>query len=153
MIKIKKFRHVGIVVNNFEKMLDFYSNTLGFKVLKKFEIESSDFRKGVGICNAKAKVAHLAITESVDLEMFEYNENIICQNKDNANTEGFSHIALYVENLEETYKYLEDKNIEFISEPITITEPITVAGFKFVYFKDPEGNIIELNQEGMDSKN
>lgn len=149
MINVKRFRHIGLVVNNFEKMLDFYSNTLGFKILKRFEIESKDFRKGVGLENAKAKVAHLQVSEDVELEMFEYNETLSCSNKDIANTEGFRHIALFVENLEDSYIYLKNKNIEFVSEPITINEPITVAGFKFVYFKDPEGNIIELNQEGM----
>ena len=150
MIKIKKFRHIGLVVNDFEKMLDFYSIILGFKILKNFEISSSDFREGVGINNAKAKVAHLQISEDVELEMFEYNETLRCSNKNKANAEGFRHIALFVENLNESYTYLKSKNIEFISEPITINEPVTVAGFKFVYFRDPEGNIIELNQEGMD---
>ena len=55
-------------------------------------------------------------------------------------------MALVVENLQETWKELEGKGISFLSEPIRVKEPKEVAGFQFVYFLDPEGNLIELNE-------
>jgi hypothetical protein len=51
-----------------------------------------------------------------------------------------------VSNLQDAYSELKTKGIAFISEPITVKEPKEVAGFQFVYFRDPEGNIVELNQ-------
>lgn len=56
------------------------------------------------------------------------------------------HIALAIEDIDEAYRQLKELGIEFISEPICVTDPPSLAGFKFAYFKDPEGNIIELNQ-------
>ena len=148
MIKVNKFRHIAIVVNDFDKMVDFYSKTLGFTVIREFDIASEDFRKGVGISDAKARGAHLSIPgNGVEIEMFEYNQKADrIKELSVANYPGFRHIAFFVENLEDTYKCLKETGIEFFSEPITVKEPQSVAGFRFIYFKDPEGNIIELNQ-------
>ncbi|KAF0133281.1 MAG: hypothetical protein FD145_1361 [Candidatus Saganbacteria bacterium] len=148
MLNIKKFRHIAIVVNYYQKMVDFYSKILGFKIIREFEIGSKDFRKGVGIPEATARVAHLSVPgNAVELEIAEYQEKVERNSKLSiANCPGYRHIALVVENLETAYKDLKKMNIEFFSEPILITNPENVAGFKFVYFKDPEGNIVELNQ-------
>lgn len=148
MINIKSFRHVAIVVNNLETMLAFYTKTLGFILKRKFEVESEDFRKGIGMPNAKAKAAHLALPDlDIEIEMFEFAEKIEAVEKGTgSNCPGYRHIALIVENLEESYEELKTKGIRFYSEPILMKEPENVAGFRFVYFNDPEGNIIELNQ-------
>jgi glyoxylase I family protein len=148
MIKINKFRHVAIIVKDLDKMVDFYTKVMGFNVKRMIEIESEDFRKGISIPNAKAKVAHLTHPDlAMELELFEfYNNQNDNPNPDISNMPGYRHIAFIVEDLEQCYKTLKDNNIEFFSEPITVKEPASVAGFKFVYFKDPEGNIIELNQ-------
>lgn len=148
MIKVNKFRHIAIIVNDFDKMIDFYSKILGFEVLRIFEIETEDFRKGVGISDAKAKVAHLSIPgNGVEIEMFEYSQKRErMEDLSIANAPGFRHMAFFVDNLEEAYESLKENGIEFYSEPILVKEPESVAGFRFVYFKDPEGNIIELNQ-------
>lgn len=147
-MKIKKFRHVAIIVNNIEKMIEFYVGTLGFVLKRKFEIASDEFRKGVGIAESCAKVAHLTLPNSdIEIEIFEYEKKPeAIEGVKKANTLGYRHIALIVEDIEESYKLLKQKGLCFYSEPICIKEPKEVAGFKFAYFNDPEGNIIELNQ-------
>ncbi|MBI5399305.1 VOC family protein [Candidatus Saganbacteria bacterium] len=148
MLKIKKFRHAAIVVNDLETMLEFYVETLGFVLKRKFEIESDDFRKGVGMPDAKAKVAHLSLPDSdIEIEIFEYKDKLQASEKINRpNYPGYRHIAFIVKDLDESYRELKEKGLRFYSEPITIKEPEMIAGFRFVYFNDPEGNIIELNQ-------
>ena len=148
MINVTKFRHVAIVVEDLDRMINFYVDVLGFELKREIEIESDDFRRGVGLPDAKAKGAHLIVPNSdVEIEMFEFKEQIERNSELSlANHPGYRHIALIVDNLEETYECLEKEGIEFYSEPIHVKEPANVAGFRFVYFKDPEGNIIELNQ-------
>ena len=51
-----------------------------------------------------------------------------------------------MDDLKESWRELKEKGISFLSEPIAVKEPKEVAGFQFVYFLDPEGNIIELNE-------
>lgn len=141
MLKIKSFRHMAIVVNNLETMLEFYAKTLGFVLKKKFEVESEDFRKGIGLPDAKAKAAHLTLPNSeIEIEMFEFAKKIEAVEKgQQSNCPGYRHIALVVENLEESYQELKTKGIKFYSESILMKEPENVAGFRFVYFNDPEG--------------
>jgi len=148
MIKINHFRHIGIIVKDLNKMIDFYTTVLGFNVKRAIEIQSEDFRKGIAIPNAKAKGAHLTHPNlSMEIEFFEFYENQnINPAPDIPNMPGLRHIAFIVEDLEGCYNALKNNNIEFFSEPITIKEPADVAGFQFIYFKDPEGNIIELNK-------
>jgi glyoxylase I family protein len=63
------------------------------------------------------------------------------------NVSGYRHIAFVVSDLDAGYQKLHDAgNIEILSEPVTMTTPRSIAGFRFVYFRDPEGNIIELNE-------
>ncbi|WP_139176444.1 VOC family protein [Natronincola peptidivorans] len=147
-MKVKKFRHIGLVVKDYSKMMKFYSEVLGFEIIREFEIENEDFRKGVGISNAKAKGAHLIVPgNNVEIEISEYEQKIErCSELSLSNYPGYRHIAFIVENLEEAYNDLRKLGIEFISEPICVKEPKNVAGFQFVYFRDPEGNIIEINQ-------
>lgn len=148
MVKIKRFRHIGLVVTSYEKMVNFYVDILGLEIIREFEIESEDFRKGVGIPDAKAIGAHLRVPGSdVEIEIVEYKPNLErMEELSLSNYPGFRHIALFVENLEEVYQHLKQRGIDFVSEPICVKEPKSVAGFRFVYFKDPEGNIIEMNQ-------
>jgi catechol 2,3-dioxygenase-like lactoylglutathione lyase family enzyme len=63
-----------------------------------------------------------------------------------ANMIGYRHIAFIVDDLDKSFEILKGNGVEFFSEPITVSEPESVKGFRFVYFRDPEGNIIELNK-------
>jgi catechol 2,3-dioxygenase-like lactoylglutathione lyase family enzyme len=150
MKTIKGFRHVAVVVNDLDNMIRFYTQTLGFEVKRRFNIESGDFRNGIGIADARAKGAHLTVPNcNVEIELFQF-ETPLLNRSDlplQPNHFGFRHMALIVDDLKETYLELRDKNgIHFLSEPIVVKEPEEVAGFQFVYFRDPEGNILELNQ-------
>jgi len=129
-------------------MVNFYTQTLGFLVKRRFAIGNEDFRKGIGLPDAEAIVTHLIIPNSdVEIELLQFKErkNLLSPPSP-ANTEGFRHFALVVDDLKESWRDLNEKGISFLSEPIAVNEPKEVAGFQFVYFLDPEGNIVELNE-------
>ena len=145
MINIQNLRHVAMVVNDLEVMLDFYTSILGFKLERSVDIESREFREGIDIQDARAKIAHLEIPHSdVRLEMFEFAEKRHSPDTHSAaDLPGYRHIAFIVDDIEKSCAHLKEQGLEFSSEPITLTEP--GEDLRFVYFKDPEGNIIELN--------
>ncbi len=129
-------------------MINFYTHVLGFEVKRRFEIKSGDFQKGIGVVGAEAKGAHLAIPNSnVEMELFQFTNPLLHTTGSSlpANHPGYRHIALIVSNLHEAYLELKNKGVVFLSEPVIVKEPKEVAGFQFVYFRDSEGNIIELN--------
>src|SRR5258705_7618252 len=142
MMHIKRFRHVAIVAHDLPKLVDFYTQILGFEVKRRYEIKSPDFQNGVGVRGAEAMSVHLTIPNStVELEMFQFTAPLLDSAAPPlpANQPGYRHMALVVDNLQEAYLELKAKGIPFLSEPVTYTEPKQVAGFKFVYFLDPEG--------------
>jgi glyoxylase I family protein len=139
---------VAVVVDDLEKMIEFYTLLLDFKVNKRYVISGEAFQKGIGIANAKAKGAHLGIPSSeVELELLQFSGK--AQGKKAfllPDVKGFRHIAFAVNDLEECYNQLKTKGANFISKPVTIKSPKELAGIQFVYLKDPEGNIIELSR-------
>jgi glyoxylase I family protein len=147
---IKKFRHVAIVARDLNKLVDFYTQTLGFAVKRRYEAANANFQKGIGVPGAQATVVHLTIPNStVELELFEFGAPAMDASGRSplpANQPGIRHMALIVDDLRQACLELKAKGIVFLSEPITHKEPKEVAGFQFVYFRDPEGNIVELNQ-------
>ncbi len=148
MINIQRFRHVALVVRDLDRMVEFYTRLLGLKLKRTFEIESEEFRKGIGVKNAKAKGAHLMVPDSnVEIELFQFIDNLRVKEKTSvANMIGYRHMAFIVDDLDKTVETLKGKGVELFSDPITVNEPESVRGFRFVYFRDPEGNIIELNK-------
>ena len=148
-MQIQKFRHVAIVARDLSKLIDFYTETLGFTVKRRYEASNANFQKGIGVPGAAAVVVHLTIPNStVELEMFQFSAPVLNGSEPPlpANQPGIRHMALIVDDLQAAYLELQAKGITFLSEPITHKEPKEVAGFQFVYFRDPEGNIVELNQ-------
>jgi catechol 2,3-dioxygenase-like lactoylglutathione lyase family enzyme len=148
-MRIERFRHVAIVAHDLTKLIDFYTQTLGFQVKRRYEASNTNFQNGIGVAGAKATVVHLTIPNStVELEMFQFTAPMMDASSSPlpANQPGYRHMALIVDDLQAAYLELKAKGITFLSEPITHKEPKEVAGFQFVYFRDPEGNIVELNQ-------
>ncbi|MCP4482741.1 MAG: VOC family protein [bacterium] len=148
MINCKRLRHMAIVVDDIENIIDFYTKILGFKLRDRYKVESEDIRKGMGLPEAKAKGAHLIIPNSdVELELFEFGNNISKKPEEYlASHLGYRHMSILVENLKEIYDELQRKGVSFISAPVLVRDPACFKGFKFIYMKDPEGNIIELTE-------
>jgi glyoxylase I family protein len=148
VITIQRFRHVAIVVADLEAMIAFYTSVFGLRVMRRYETAAEDFRRGVGLPRARAKAAHLQVPNSpVQIEMFQYEDSPEAHPyRSRADVPGYRHIAFVVEDLDEACARLREQGLEFFSDPITLREPESSAGVRFVYFTDPEGNILELNE-------
>lgn len=59
------------------------------------------------------------------------------------NALGAEHVAFRVEGIEQKVKELAAKGVEFLS-PIQVVEEGPLAGWHWVYFKDPDGITMEL---------
>ena len=59
------------------------------------------------------------------------------------NTIGVAHLAFHVADAAKTMKELQAKGVKFVSELNFIDEG-PLAGWKWVYFKDPDGVNLEL---------
>lgn len=120
----KKLFAVCLLVENFEKSLEFYKNKLGL------EINSQD-----------GKFADFKLGET-SLAIFQKDEAIAMFPGNYMKSGGGSVLGFQVDNLEATCNELKTKAVSVFEGPKT-----TSWGQKVAYFTDPDGNIWEVSQK------
>lgn len=139
--------HPGIIVEDMEKSLCFYTNTLGMKLLTSAEIEGEEFEKLLNITGVKARSAILRVGESSG-EIMEL-VNIAPVTTDSRSVEegwskGRVSITLGVDCLDAAYEKLREEGVDFYSTPQVLK--IGKNQVKSVFFKDPNGALLEIAQ-------
>lgn len=140
---ITGMEHVGLSVENIERSLAFYQDLLGFKLLRILDCTpESELGLVVGMPNCHARVAHLLLDGKM-LELFEYADpqgRIIETDRCQAD-HGWIHVGLTSSDTCADYSRLQAVGVEFLSEPVEFRPDVWI-----VYFKGPDGEIIELRQ-------
>ena len=149
-----KFAHTNIVSINWKELVDFYVKTFNCKVVPPIRNQSGEWlEKGTGLKNAKLEGAHLLLPgygeNGPTLEIYQY-ANIENQESILPNKRGFGHIAFEVDSVEEILQTLELNGGKSFGE-ITKRTISGVGEIAFVYARDPEGNLIELQSWNKDS--
>lgn len=132
------FRHVGIVVNDLDKMIWFYRDLMGLEIIYD-EIEDGRFLNH--ILNSNNKSPRI-------IKLGQYNKTIVellyfgnCKvNEKNLFCNGYTHFALTIKDADSLYDKLIKNNLSVINTPI-ISDEKTVKVF---FGMDPENNIIEF---------
>jgi catechol 2,3-dioxygenase-like lactoylglutathione lyase family enzyme len=143
--KVTGFVHSGITVKSLQRSLNFYTELLGFKLLRK-QTNDTDYIHDIVRIEGLKKI-EIAFIESPDgtiVELLEYVGMERYSGEARSCDYGTGHICLRVENLDAMYKDLVDKGVRFKSKKVV---PITAGnhkGGKAVYMKDPDGYLIEL---------
>ncbi len=125
-----KFTQTRLLVHNFDDCFTFYAQTLGLKTVwgslgelyASFECQN---RTTISIYNAQSM---LDSTEHVKIDRRIHVDKFV--------------LVLGVDDVDQSYKELLKKDVHFINEPHD--EP--GWGNRVVHLRDPEGNLIELNQ-------
>ena len=142
-----KFAHTNIITNDWKKLADFYINVFDCKPLyPERDLKGNWLDKATNIENAHITGIHLALpgyeNNTPTLEIFQYDNNL-----DNlegfTNRKGFGHIAFKVDNVQEILNKLIQNGGTQLGEVIE-TEVANAGRIIFVYAKDIDGNIIEI---------
>lgn len=142
-----RFAHTNIVSINWKELTDFYVKTFNCKIIPPVRNQSGEWlAKGTGLKDAKLEGAHLLLPgygeNGPTLEIYQY-ENIEDQEIILPNKRGFGHIAFEVDNVEITLRNLVLNGGKEFGE-VTKRKVEGVGEITFVYARDPEGNLIEL---------
>ena len=141
-----KLNHITLVVKDIKESKKFYLDTLGFEAGFEKEISGEQYSKVTGYPNLKLKFCVLKIPDSdVIIELAQFVNPFVGVNKD------FRHIAFEVDDIDEIYAKLKGIGVEFVSSPVLISgQGKGLDGKKFFYFKDLDGNLIELFNKNKD---
>ncbi len=137
--------HTGITVANLDRSLPFYRDKLGFKLVTGPTdiFEGEQLEKGLGVPGAKLRLAIFEIGDG-SLELLEYQTPPSPVDTPlPPNGLGSMHVAFRVDNAVQKMKELEAKGIRFLSD-LNVVDEGPLAGWKWVYFKDPDGITLEI---------
>jgi len=123
---LKKIDHVAIICSNYERSKDFYTRTLGLRVIQ--EIHRAE---------RKSFKLDLAVGGSYQIEIFSFPDSPA--RTTNPEACGLRHLAFQVDNLDEAVEELKQKGVLF--EEIRFDE---VRVKRFCFFFDPDGLPVEL---------
>ncbi len=142
-----QFVHLNVVSKDWKKLAKFYMDVFKCKPkLPERHLKGDWLDKATKIKNAKIDGVHLILPGNFEnpptLEIFEYNKNNSDSTK-SINRTGFTHIAFQVDDVNKVCQLLEKNGGSKLGEMIT-QEIEGVGIITFIYAKDPEDNIIEL---------
>lgn len=140
---IRGIHHVAVHVHHLDKMIRFYREAFGFEVVgEPFEWENDAFiDKIVDVPSSAAKGAMLRAGNCY-LEMFEFKapqpESV---SPKKAYDKGYTHFCVDVTEIEYEFERLKGLGMTF-GQPA----PVDVGHVKSLYGRDPEGNLIEIQE-------
>ena len=141
---LQKIDHINIVVKDLEKVEQFFLS-LGFELQNQSKLKGDWISQTVGLENVDAEYVRLTLPgDSMSLELISFDNPPINEidYPYKANTQGFRHLAFQVKDIEKTVAVLRKKGIE----PFSPIQEFNKTGKKLVYFRGPEGILLELAQ-------
>src|SRR5437016_2161799 len=116
---VKNIRHTGIVVSDLDKALHFYGELLGFQAKNRILESGSCIDSVLGLKDVKVATIKMNAPDGNLIELLYYISHPRKPRSENRESceIGVSHIALTVDDLDETYKKLTKAGIFFHSPP------------------------------------
>lgn len=148
MGQVHSIKHMGIYVDNLNKMTDFYE-ALGFSKLVQYYDSGKHIEQLLKEKDVRVQICKLLTPYGQEKGQGDMLELIECQYKNIAEKKevffiGVSHLALKVDNIYEICKKACEKGGEVLFPPIKVNESENYMAF----CRDPEGNYLEFIQNG-----
>jgi catechol 2,3-dioxygenase-like lactoylglutathione lyase family enzyme len=140
---IRGIHHVAVHVRNLERMVKFYREAFGFEMVgTEFSWRDSEMLDQILDVPGSAARGAMLRAGTCYLEMFEFSapEPRSAQPL-RPFDKGYTHFCVDVTDIEQEYVRLTALGMTF-GHP----SPIDVGHVKTVYGRDPEGNVIEIQQ-------
>lgn len=141
---ITGIHHTGLIVRDLDRSIAFYNGVLGFP----FQSEPSpwfsgdELADGVGVPDAELRQCCLLVGDDV-LELLEYANREPSEEPVHQNHLGAMHVALRVDDVAAVQADLEAAGVQFLSSAHVVDDGV-LAGWRWVYFRDPDGIPLEL---------
>jgi catechol 2,3-dioxygenase-like lactoylglutathione lyase family enzyme len=145
---MRSVHHVGITVRDLDVSVAFYHDLIGlpFVVPPTPWFEGDQLARGLGVEPPVAlRVALFEVGDgSTWFEVLQYRSPASRTERALPQSDiGAGHVAFHVDDIEATYADLRAKGVSFNSEP-NVVDDGPLAGWRWVYFTDPDGHTIEL---------
>lgn len=142
-----KFGHVSMVARDTDRLADFYKAVFGCKdTVERWTMSGETISRGNGVPSSEIYAAWLSLpgVEGPFLEILQY-KNIQDRPTPPVNQPGYGHMSFEVEDIRATF----DAVVEAGGTPLGKITNLGTAETPIlcVYVRDPEGNVVELEQK------
>lgn len=131
--------HVGFIVKDLDKELDFYINVLGFDFYNRWEEPVEEVEDGFAVPGASLELAQVT-GHGCMLEFIRFRTSPGDDTPFAVNKVGTGHVSFLVDDMDEAVAYLKSVGIRFVSDPVRLPNS------SWVLFYDPEGIRVEIMQ-------
>jgi catechol 2,3-dioxygenase-like lactoylglutathione lyase family enzyme len=146
---LPRYVHTSLVARDWRTLARFYEAVFGCEpVPPERDQQGQWLDRGTGVPGLRIRGVHLRLPGFGDdgptLEVFSYSP-ILDAPSPAPNRPGLGHIAFAVDDVSRTAKQVVAQGGSMIGEPVT-TDVERAGTISFVYVRDPEGNVIELQR-------
>jgi catechol 2,3-dioxygenase-like lactoylglutathione lyase family enzyme len=137
--------HVGITVRDLDRSVRFYHDLIGLEIVTEPSpwFDGPELGHGVGVPGAALRQVCLRLGGTM-IELLEYRTPPSPTERPLlSHSIGASHIAFQVDDIRAAKAELEDAGVAFYSD-INVVDDGVLAGWRWVYFADPDGYPLEL---------
>jgi catechol 2,3-dioxygenase-like lactoylglutathione lyase family enzyme len=141
---VERIDHINIVVKDLDEVKDFFLS-LGFAQADESTLEGDWISETVGLDDVVARYVKLTLPgDLVSVELLQFDQPPVAEisSPGLANTQGYRHVAFRVKDIEETVSFLKNRGIN----PLSPIQEYAKLSKKLVYFRGPEGILLELAQ-------
>lgn len=145
-MELTAVHHVGLVVRDLDRSIWFYHDVLGLPFANEPTgwFEGAALATGVGVPGATLRQVSLWVGERSTMELIEYgNRPRTSDSSVPNNFLGAAHVCFKVDDIRSTKAELESQGVEFYSD-VNVVDEGPLAGWRWVYFSDPDGLALEL---------
>ncbi len=142
-----KYSHINIIASNWRNLARFYTDVFGCEQVGPIRsLSGASVSGGTGVENAQLEGVHLKLPgygpEGPTLEIFQYMENR-GREITYANSKGLTHLAFEVSNMDDTCSKVIRGGGWMLGKLVSqVIDGVGVC--TFVYVRDPDRNIIEI---------
>lgn len=140
---------VTITVSDMDRALDFYSKVLTFKQVSDSEVTGEPYERLMGVFGLRMRVARMGLgDESIELMEVMTPSGRPIPADSRSNDGWFQHIAIITPDMDRAYAWLRRHKVQHASPgPQTLPDwNPNGGGIRAFYFKDPDGNTLEILQ-------
>ncbi|MCP2049547.1 UNVERIFIED_ORG: glyoxylase I family protein [Paenarthrobacter nicotinovorans] len=149
----RDFHHVVLLVTDFDQSMDFYTQVLGFELVSRDEDRRGPFLDQMfGMDGVVIKLGLVRAGGEI-IEIIEpVAPSVLAAVTDASSTRaGIARVGWEVDDIEGMVSDLSAKGVEFVSDIVDMTVG-HYAGGKVVFFIDPDGILLELQQPAVPGK-
>jgi len=144
--QLQAVHHVGLVVTDLDRSIRFYHDVLGLPFANEPTdwFDGPDLARGVGVPGARLRQVSLWVGEHSAMELIQYANRPATSTAPVPNNHlGAAHVCFRVPDVRSAKAELEARGVRFYSD-VNVVDSGPLAGWRWVYFSDPDGLALEL---------